>query len=185
MSASKPRPEAEIIEWSELTEDQLCAIQQTHLRFCSMATEADKTPPRTTSRRTAFDMFLPHIDEKRGNHVVLIDGGRGTGKTVVMLRLLSEWSAAVRQAERTDPAKDEYGAILVKANDPIVPLGVLDLQALSPKAMLGLHLTGHLQRVVEAIEFHAPQSAKHAPWAQTESAELASRKAWRKFTTIH
>ncbi len=185
MSASKssyePRHEAEVVAWEHLTEDQRAAVEGAHGLFSQMAKLADEAKKQETSGLAELDIFLPHIDEKRRNHVVLIDGERGTGKTAVMLRLLVDWSAAVRGQLREDIESKEHGKSPVTLDSAIVPVGLLDLQALSPKAMLGLHLAGHLQRVVEAMERRTPKTTKSVPWAPGESEELKSRKAWQKF----
>jgi len=187
MSTTKlePRREAHVMPWGELTPDQREAVQKAHGLFLAMANRKPASPP--SAHRPALDRFLPRIDEERRNHVVLIDGERGTGKTAVMLRLLVDWSAAVRGTERLDGARAKAekgeGPPLVGTDSPIVPAGLLDLQALSPKAVLGIHVAGHLQRVVEAMEQDAPRAAPRtpAPWAPVDSEELASRKAWRAF----
>ncbi|HRI66633.1 MAG TPA: hypothetical protein PK156_20430, partial [Polyangium sp.] len=185
MSASKspfePRPEAEVVAWKDLTQDQRDAVIGAHGLFSRMAELADETDKRDSSGDAVLDLFLPHIDEKRKNHVVLIDGERGTGKTAVMLRLLVDWVAAVRRQPRPDIHGTDGTQSPVNSDSPIVPVGLLDLQALSPKAMLGLHLVGSLQRVVEAMERRPAKAPRTAPWGPGESEDLASRKAWRKF----
>lgn len=180
-SSYEPRHEAEVVAWQDLTEDQRDAVNGAHGYFSRMAVIADDAKKRETSGLAELDIFLPHIDEERRNHVVLIDGERGTGKTAVMLRLLVDWSASVRGKLREDIESKDHGKSPVTLDSAIVPVGLLDLQALSPKAMLGLHLAGHLQRVVEAMERRTSKSTKSAPWAPGESEELKSRKAWRKF----
>jgi len=180
-SSYEPRHEAEVVAWQDLTEDQRDAVNGAHGYFSRMAEIADGAKKRETSGLAELDIFLPHIDEERRNHVVLIDGERGTGKTAVMLRVLVDWSAAVRGKLREDIESKDHGKSPVTLESAIVPVGLLDLQALSPKAMLGLHLVGHLQRVVEAMERRTPKTTKSAPWASGESEELKSRKAWRKF----
>lgn len=175
----EPRPEAEVVAWGDLTEDQREAVKGTHGLFSRMAELADGKDKRDDSA-AQFDVFLPHIDEKRRNHVVLIDGARGTGKTAAMLRLLVDWAAAVRGKLREDIGT-AYDKSPITLDSAIVPVGLLDLQALSPKAMLGLHLAGHLQRVVEAMELRTSQSTRSVPWGSGESTDLKSRKAWQKF----
>ena len=185
MSASKPqfepRHEAEVVAWDKLTEDQQAAVSGAHGLFRRMAAIANESSKAEASSDTALDLFLPRIDEQRRNHVVLIDGERGTGKTAVMLRLLVDWSAAVRGKPREDIGSKEHGTSPSAENGAIVPVGLLDLQALSPKAMLGLHLAGHLQRVVEAMERRRTKGPRTAPWDPGASEELKSRKAWQKF----
>jgi hypothetical protein len=166
------RPEAQVLPWSELTDDQADAAKKVHELFLDIASSASTTP---RSPKPELELFLPRIDQSRSNHVALLDGGRGSGKTIVLLRLLSDWSAAVRREEPPE------GSPFQAPHSHIVPVGLLDLEPLPTSTNLLVHLAGTLQRVVEAMDKRSPCRPDDVPWSPGESDERASRLRWRMF----
>src|SRR2546428_452537 len=60
--------------------------------------------------------FLPVIDAERYNHVFLLEGERGSGKSALLITLLDTWSRAFRRdAEKMNERKwyDEWKGYLV------------------------------------------------------------------------
>ncbi|MFO0591648.1 MAG: hypothetical protein U0441_29145 [Polyangiaceae bacterium] len=178
------RAEGRLRKWDELTEDQQGALERACVLLGDMASRSWEPPKDGGSR--LYD-FLPPIDAERHNHVLLIDGGRGTGKTAVLIALLSLLSRKVRGQDIGDDNTDEGKKIRELADlvAGVVPVGLVDLQPLPPSTNLLIHLVGQLQRVVEALSNgvtggrHA--SNERAPWEAEDHPESAVRKAWRDF----
>ena len=90
--------EAAVLSWNALNEEQKQAGRQAHRLLIDMAEsdeKIDKPQPR----------FLPRLDPARTSRVLLIDGGRGSGKTALLLTILAHWRRAF--LERPKPKKDE------------------------------------------------------------------------------
>ncbi|TKD01178.1 hypothetical protein [Polyangium fumosum] len=130
------------------------------------------------------DVFLPLIDEKRLNHVILLDGGRGSGKTALLVTHMHVWSFGVRrEAERGDkPAEPDKE--LQNALEPlgqVVPVGLLDLQPLPRATNLLLYLVTRFKRIVQVIESATGQGGSRTPWHGAEPEGSKSATEWRRF----
>src|SRR5579863_8939069 len=116
-SAAEVRHEASVIpSYEKLTADQRVAGARVHDLIAQMARSTEKTQP-------ARD-FLPRTDQTHRNRVVLIDGGRGSGKTALLVTLLDVWRKAYEGGKESVPED------LRKWAEPwgrIVPIGHLDL----------------------------------------------------------
>jgi len=191
------RREAQPLTWTastiEPTEDQQRAILQACRIFGDLA--ARPWAPMEAERGSTH-LILPHIDKERLNHAVLIDGDRGSGKTAVLLTLVDAWSRRIRRESEPKEAadttsttderrrQDEFVELLSRRN-PIVPVGLIDLQPLPLSTSLLLHIVGQLHRVVEAIE-HADKDRRgrdqaRAPWHAMGDEEHACLTLWRSF----
>ena len=108
--------------------------------------------------RSRSERFLPHLDEERLNHVVLLDGGRGGGKTGLFVTMLEWWSRRLLQAEtsrREDPSaspEPEKLRALLHLTQDVVSVGMIDLQPLPPSINLLMHMVGQLQPLIEVLE---------------------------------
>lgn len=122
--------------------------------------------------------FLPIIDERRDNSVILIDGARGSGKSTLLLTLLHGYSRLLLP-ERGEPAKNPWFDV----EDRIVPAGLIDLQPLPSSTNLLLLLTTALEKVVQALtpEHSSPEAPR---WYEPSEEELPSRRAWRVFSRV-
>ncbi len=101
--------------------------------------------------KTLRDRLTLNIDELRRNRVVLIDGARGSGKTSVLLSLLEGWSKRLEQPALDD--KDPYGG------RAIIPLPIIDLNALPQGANLAMTLLGRVRWIVDRL--HGDDSSVH------------------------
>lgn len=178
------RPEAQPVAWDALTDDQRKAAEQVCGILGHLAAQRWRAPEE---KDRGVDLFLPHIDVERLNHVVLIDGERGSGKTAVLVTLLYAWSMKVRGGEPRVALPPEE---VLGKKPRVVPIGLVDLQPLPESSNLLVDLVGQLVRVVEAIDSdrrgpRAPErsSRKHspAPWQDMELEEPPVAKAWRDF----
>lgn len=171
------RPEAGVVSWSDLTDEQKQAGRQAHALLIQMASSTetvDKPKPA----------FLPRLDRARGSRVLLIDGGRGSGKTALLLSILAFWR---RPFEDGVASKDDTAPDLpadVNANDfrgRIVPIGLLDLHPIAPSTNLLFHVVGRFARVVEWMEGDNidGQPKEPPPWHLGVEAEIKSRKKWQ------
>jgi hypothetical protein len=172
---SWPRPEARLYEWKQLTEEQRHALSQAAAIFQTLAKRQWPPPPPLEPRPTRWS-FLQQIEQDRFNHNVLIDGGRGTGKTVVLLHLVNYWNKLLERDGVIEPGSDvdhidvltqqrvheREGVAVDPPADPdaapsrrqyaIVPVGIVDMQPLPRSTNLDLFLCSHFERVVTAIE---------------------------------
>lgn len=176
------RPGSKPIRYDDLTSDQQHAAEQLFARLHDMAAAPFETSPEAAgSRNRGMDLFLPQIQPARSTRVMLIDGGRGSGKTALLISLLHAWVANARDDERIPDGYDH----LVDPERQIVPVGLLDLHPLDESTNLLLHLACRLERVVEAIEDATAEIADGAPatapWQLSESGELDARRQWRRF----
>jgi hypothetical protein len=190
----QPRPEARPLKWTddtttELTDDQKDAAR----RACKLLNAlAEKAQKKGSEGLTGVDLFLPLIDAERYNHVVLIDGGRGSGKTALLITLLNAWAHGVRSESRDDrryrdetfqPGK-EFEELL-RPRGRIVPVGLIDLQPLPRSTHLILHIASQFHRLVEAIEQSngsgVERNRERVPWHAVADSESKSMAQWRSF----
>jgi hypothetical protein len=175
---SWPRPEARLYGWAQLTEEQKRALAQSAAIFQTLAKRTWPSPNDSAARSPLWS-FLHQIETERFNQNVLIDGGRGTGKTVVLLHLVNYWSkllendgqfeqesdiscidkrtqAHVDKREAEGNASDAPGGASEQRGQRrtwvVVPVGIVDLQPLPRSTNLALFLCSHFERVVTAIE---------------------------------
>jgi hypothetical protein len=146
-----PRPKAHPLTWAELSAEQQTAARDA----CSLLLAIAKEPWEKPKARDGARLFLPPIDEKRLNHVLLLDGSRGSGKTALLITLLDASNQWVLKDTRKDLAGEK------KRGDwaPIVPVGLVDLQPLPVSTNLLLHLVGQFQRLLEALEQHGAEGS--------------------------
>ena len=115
--------------------------------------------------------------------MVLLDGGRGSGKSTVLLSLVRIWAAPWDpRLEGSPGGPDELDAWrqdrLEMAVPDIVPLDILDLQTLPSGASLLFRVAGLFQRIVAATG--SPARASHEG-ARPKAAR--TREAWRRLVT--
>jgi hypothetical protein len=170
-----PRVEAGLLSYAQLTEGQREAAQ----RACSIFSALADASPENMAQSEAIERALAHVEVSRRNPVILIDGGRGSGKTALMLTLLQQWKIALLRQPQYDPQWAQH----IQSSGCIVPLHVIDLGSLSSSSSLVLHIASRLQRLVEVME-PLPQyidRERPAPWAPYVEGQLESRKAWGPF----
>lgn len=173
MSGILSRAEASPLSWNALTDEQREAVKGIASLFGDLS-ERSWTRPASHG---AFDRFLPRIDLERRNHVALIAGERGIGKTAVLLTLLQMWS----ERERGEPseARKEIPDDVFRGR--VVPVGLVDLQPLPEGTNLLVHLAGQLSRLVDAMQDGYRATGAHDGWNPMKSEEPLSRKRWRAF----
>lgn len=182
--AHAARREAQPILWEELTQQQ----REAATRACDILGDlAVQELPRSDEDRgekpSALKRFLPPIDRERPNHVVLLDGGRGTGKTALLITLLDLWN---RRLLRQDVDKSVPEKLLNLTKD-VVPVGMIDLQPLPASTNLLLHLVGQFRPLVEVLEEQGRGSTEsqrlraRAPWHDVETEEPRATRAWKTF----
>ncbi len=93
------RDEAGILTEDEITEEQRQSGKQANALILAMLRSeqaVDSTKPS----------FLPRIDAKRSNRVLLLDGGRGSGKTGLSLAPIARLDEARRPATQVHVLDD-------------------------------------------------------------------------------
>lgn len=157
---SRPRKEAQpFADRSVLTRDQERALAQIPVLLRALPENSPAQPHG----------FLPQIDAQRRNHVFLIEGGRGSGKSSVLLTLMDAWSKRYQGKPPNDLGID----MSVKG---LVPM-LLDLQPIPPSTHLLLFLLGQLHLLVEQVEKQPPY-AQSAAWSPDADHEHKLRGAW-------
>jgi hypothetical protein len=196
---SKLRREGWLFPWEHLTRDQKLAVLDAHRRFTLLAqNEYVALPLPKKGDGAAVETFLPSLKRETDavNRVVLIDGGRGSGKTVVLMRLLQFWSDAVRQKPTAESEKSFKAAVdAVAARDrnaspgtdvtlnPIIPIGFIQLALLDESANLMTYVSGYLHQVIESIvESRGTRSrAGVSPWTAVEDSGTHLSQSWNQF----
>lgn len=178
------RREAQPIPWKELTQQQRDAAMQACTILGDIAAQelprSDEDPGSTTA---GLKQFLPKIDRERLNHVVLLDAGRGAGKTALLITLLNIWNQRLLRQDVDKGVPEE----LLNLTKQVVPVGLIDLQPLPPSTNLLLHLVGQFLPVVKALEeqgrgaTESQRPGKRAPWHDVETEEPRATRAWQRF----
>ena len=165
------REEAGILAENNLTAEQMQAGTQVFELIQKMVASKEEIDKPSQS-------YLPRIDKARHNRVILIDGGRGSGKTAVLLTLLECWRRKFSEIEVGKPSDvpDRW----LDQSQRIVPVGLLDLHPLPRSTNLLLHVVGRFERVVTWLEGDGKAENEPAAWHFTAAGELESRKMWKK-----
>lgn len=198
------RQEASIFQWDDLTKWQQNAVLNTHLRLTEIAqVQLQESRPRHGAGR-----FLPKIDVSRKNNAVLIDGRRGSGKTIVLFTLLRYWiarnphfsnelargsegnslSTEIKTALESLEAERTFGQDAATAKPKpvqIVPIGPVDLQYLSPATQIIPLIAGAFHDVVEGLREIRGTAAgqKDPPWTALPGDSASISERWRDFVT--
>lgn len=180
---AQPRREACVLRFDELTDEQREAALQVHDLLRGFAARPYKKPEAPCGVKR----FLPHIDKERWNQNILLDGGRGSGKTALLVTLLDHWSATFERSPRDEADLDAPDKDFCAKRDawglkgcewPVVPVGIVDLQPLPKHTPVLLHVAERLVRVVEAIEDGHEKHEASPPWHLADQPTLESRKTW-------
>ncbi|WP_437999634.1 hypothetical protein WMF26_06675 [Sorangium sp. So ce185] len=180
LDSIEPRPEARPLTWAEMTEEQREATK----RVGKLVRDLGDLPFSPMVPQKGPERFLPPIDATRRNHVVLLDGGRGSGKTALLVTHIAVWSFGVRhEGARVgiDGAPDKELQEALAPLGRIVPVGLLDLQPLPQAANLLVYVATRFKRIVEAIEMSTGHDGARAPWHAAEPEGLKSATEWRSF----
>ncbi|MET0402266.1 MAG: hypothetical protein ABW123_07665 [Cystobacter sp.] len=173
MTPALLRREAGPIDFQQLTRDQQRAGVQAAQLLAEMSQRKLHAPEPSGQHA-----YLPEIDPIRDNHIVLIDGQRGSGKSQLMLTLLKSYRDAIMKSEILANFEGH-----IHPRHRIVPVGLVDLQPLPDDTNLLFHILGHLEHVVAAMEGTrgGPRQRVPAPWTEVDTQERASRQRWREF----
>lgn len=159
-----PREESRPVQ--QLTPDQAEAAKTLQAFLRDLANRWRK-PVQDPGRAPRF---LPEIDKDRLNRVFLIEGGRGSGKSALLVTLIEDWTKVLRD-DVPSPRWPVPG---------LVPL-LFDLHPLPPSTHLLLHLIGQLYQVAQWIEGQrgCGGSEDRPPWHLGDGEEAESIKQWR------
>lgn len=160
-----PREESRPVE--HLTPDQEEAALELHKFLCNLAQRSQNL---TQDARGQLG-FLPEIIKDRPNRVFLIEGGRGSGKSALLITMIDEWASAL--TNKTPGARWPI--------EGLVPL-LFDLHPIPASTHLLLHLVGQLSQVVQWVEQQDGRGGgldERPPWHLGEAAESGSAKQWR------
>jgi hypothetical protein len=100
------RPEARPLGWERLTRDQQRVLVDIHEWLIEFIRKPIPRHPRP-GRRGPFE--YQEILEHRPSNVILIDGGRGSGKTSILITLLRMWRR-IASGEKLQEGSPEEGA---------------------------------------------------------------------------
>jgi len=173
---ARVREEASDVPLRVLTPDQQAAARRAHELLSSLL-----RVPFQKGRPEHWN-FRPWVDQRRGNGVVLFDGGRGSGKTTVLLSLVYLWSRRwwlpnvddprdMAGADTVDRALDaEHWMTALQAEHRFIPLDVIDLRVLPKDASLLMRLASAFRRVSDDLEARSQGRV-----------ELLSKREWSEF----
>lgn len=172
-SSNLLRPEAAPLPYEALTKEQQEAGDKAVMLLQEMAGMAVPNVSRDEDHP-----YLPEIDQTRYNHVVLIDGRRGAGKSGLLVTLVQ----SLRDIATGATPVAEFKTL--KPGNRIVPVGLIDLQPLPEDTNLLFYLLGHLEQVVRSLERKQGTARGRVaqPWEDGDLHSLSSRNAWREFT---
>ncbi len=139
------------------------AYDSVRAKVCALLLENAKVGKRGSADK---EWDFCRLDTARNHQTFLLSGARGTGKTTVLLTLLSTW-----QEEWQGKTEDKNAPLLL-------PVGILDLQPLNKHTSLLLHIVGKFSEVVRRLEEREAEERKDEVHS---CEELQSRKKWRIF----
>ncbi|MCY1081260.1 hypothetical protein [Archangium lansingense] len=173
----QPRSEAgPIRERKQLTAEQDSAGDQASALLRAIA----KASPLTRRPIPEARRFLPVIDEVRTNHIILLDGKRGSGKSALLLTLLMGYSETLLNGQPLPGFEDWFDPA-----DRIVPVGHVDLQPQPASTNLLLLLMASLERVVHTLWPQRERGKPGAqPWHIPAPDEPTSLRYWRNFVRV-
>jgi hypothetical protein len=186
------REEARPYEWSKLT------LEQRQLLTLINGWAHDYVgirPPEAPTGRSLLHRQL--VDSWRASNILLIDGGRGSGKTSVMVTLLELWGKTLSGGDYgtlmrpgsgppEEDGREQALAQLRQLEGFLLPVRILDLQPLPRSTSLLPWLAGRLLEVVEILEGSSGQPGEaRTPspigrWEPDWEHELKSRRAWNE-----
>ena len=209
------RPEAQPVHsWDELSSDQQAAFEGV-LGLLGALAAKDPAEPTAAARSDLRALF--RLDAVRYNSVVLLEGGRGSGKTTVFLTLLDHLQRlasgesprhpfhhvkpivrlTLQPASGESPKSDGFSRFKGRPWDRILPIGIIDLQAIDRSTHLLLQVGQELERLVRLFEGRLPAGGQEgatcppaqtetprrgcAPWEPMASETLGSRIRWNQF----
>lgn len=144
-AATRLRPEARPASYERLDADQRRGFDRLVDLLSAAVAEIDRLPRSAESRRETSRPTGPMLEHARSSRTVLISGGRGTGKSTLMLSLIS----AVREpppAHDTGVSPAPPRTMLQALNRRVVWLETLDLEPLPE----GTSLLGAILARIEA-----------------------------------
>jgi len=176
--------EAGILKWSELTVGQKQAARQALALLASMAV----LPAHDLNR---LHTLVP-IEPARYNCVLLLEAGRGAGKTALLLSLLdalqSYKSPRFTRGNTAEPCRDwqiEVGSALGDAR--VIPIALVDMVPLPPNTNFLLHIVSCMEAVVREVESKHPdqhgEDKPRPPWLSEDAKELRCREMWRSLAS--
>ncbi len=189
------RQEAATFHWQQLTELQQNAVLNCHRRLREIATVTDEQSTSVSNPRTGAARFLPKVDASRKNNAILIDGRRGSGKTIVLFTLLRYWIAQQERFRKLlpdpDSAKVLRDRIAHELHFPpdtspasIVPIGPIDLQYLSPATQIIPLIADAFHEVVQGLrEARGGERTDTPPWMTLSADTTNVSERWREFVS--
>lgn len=180
-SSFAPRQEAVPFGWQQLSEDQQDIVREVH-RWLGRFMSSKVARGDSKGKKEDFD-FLPRIELERESNVLLIDGGRGTGKTSVFLTLLQTWREALDPSSARLPVIEDDEIAKVVKQRCIIPLDILDMQPLSGHPTLLLQLAGRLYRVAKRLATNADDQKPEYP-RRAEDSFPPSLHKWRELARV-
>lgn len=180
-SSFAPRQEAVPFGWQKLSKDQQDIVRDMH-RWLAGFMSKNSASGDSDGKKDNGD-FLPRIELERESNVLLIDGGRGTGKTSVFLTLLQTWRDALDPSSARLPAIEDDEIAPVVQQRRIIPLDILDMQPLSGHPTLLLQLAGRLYRVARRLATNADEQTPEYP-QRAGDAFPPSLQKWRELARV-
>lgn len=194
--STRIRKEAQPFPWKELSEGQKLVarhVQSFVSEFLDAGSDLDDSA--WDGESGPFDWRA--ADVQRPSNVALIDGGRGSGKTSVMLTLVELWRQAL--ARKVSPDREDWWAFRAMSPreslqwDPslggrIIPLRPLSMQPLPSSTLLLTWIANAVQEFGDSLENALPESEtkvaqprRIAGWRPEWPQQRRSVELWERF----
>lgn len=177
MTTISPRPEAQPSTYNELSKTQQRAVSSIVQYLDQFVLNA---PPSTDAKSSLF-----RLDLQRSSNVLLIDGERGSGKTVTLLTLLAYLMSPF------DPENKDLAAIREGVDNAVrrnadarratgIPVPVLDMQPLPRGTSLLMQLATRLYKLVESHPASVDYRGEVPALGDHADAGQILRTAWQR-----
>ena len=201
------RPEAQPLKWKTLTQDQRKLAVDIHDWLIDFVGKPLPKPP-SPGRRSPFD--YQEIIQSHFSNIILIDGGRGSGKTSILVTLLNLWGRlaagdkprdlmAAGASEKTvkapsnkkkKPSSTSWARLIEQIHGPLqgklIPVRPLDVQPLPVATSLLAWIGTRIMELVDHLDDPAGRRAGAEPakpiasWEPDWKRELRSRSSFKK-----
>ena len=175
-----PRQESQPRTWSQLTEEQQEVVCDIHEWCCVFSNKNSRRRPEKRATRSNGRSILSAVPTSFSP----IDGGRGSGKTSVMLSILRLWNELLGQNRDWSKEWTPLQDTLERLKGRIITVPILDLEPLPASTSLLPWIAGRVLKLGEDIETHSSRSSgtpnKRGKWAPEYEQEPAWKKAWRE-----
>lgn len=153
---------------AEVTRKQELVVHEAVGRIMELA----RSPWEPPAKPTRLQSLVPPLEDRRSNHVILIDGPRGSGKTTVLVTVLSILEKLLGVGSASGWATSENSAW----SPLVIPLRPLDLTPLPSKTAILSFVLAQLRELDLGLE----DAGSRPAWASASGRQVDHR--WNTLT---